>query len=73
MLFIWYLKGRAFFGDTGIQRSFKLIGMMVIIQLTLGIATLLTQVPVVLGALHQAGALLLLSALLFNVHALSRV
>jgi cytochrome c oxidase assembly protein subunit 15 len=46
--------------------------MMVIIQLSLGIATLLMQVPVVLGALHQAGALLLFSALLFNVHALSR-
>ena len=73
MLFIWYFKGRAFFGDSGIQRSFKLIGMMVIIQVTLGIATLLTQVPVILGALHQAGALLLISALLFNIHALSRV
>ena len=47
--------------------------MMVIIQLALGIATLLLQVPVVLGALHQAGALLLFSFLLFNVHTLSRV
>ena len=73
ILFVWYLKGRAFFGDSGIQRSFKFVGMMVIIQVTLGIATLLTQVPVVLGAMHQAGALLLLSALLFNIHALSRV
>jgi hypothetical protein len=26
-----------------------------------------------LGALHQAGALLLFSVLLFNIHALSRV
>ena len=47
--------------------------MMVIIQLLLGIATLLLQVPVLLGALHRAGALLLLSTLLFNAHALSRV
>jgi cytochrome c oxidase assembly protein subunit 15 len=47
--------------------------MMVIIQLVLGIATLLLQVPVLLGALHQAGALLLFSAMLFNIHALSRV
>jgi cytochrome c oxidase assembly protein subunit 15 len=46
--------------------------MMVILQLGLGIATLLMQVPVLLGALHQAGALLLFSALLFNIHALSR-
>ena len=47
--------------------------MMAIIQVALGIATLLMQVPVVLGALHQAGALLLFSCLLLNVHALSRV
>jgi heme a synthase len=46
---------------------------MVIIQLALGISTLLLQVPVVLGALHQAGALLLFSAVLFNIYALSRL
>jgi cytochrome c oxidase assembly protein subunit 15 len=73
LLFFWYLRGRSRFDEPVLQRSFKLIGMMVIIQLALGIATLLLQVPVVLGALHQAGALLLFSALLFNIHALSRV
>ena len=73
ILFAWYLRGRARFRQPLLQRSFKLIGMMVIIQLTLGIATLLLQVPVVLGALHQAGALLLFSAVLFNIYALSRV
>ena len=72
LLFFWYLRGRSSFDEPRLQRSFKLIGMMVIIQLALGIATLLLQVPVVLGALHQAGALLLFSALLFNIHALSR-
>jgi cytochrome c oxidase assembly protein subunit 15 len=72
MLIGWYLRGRAAFDDSGLQRSFKLIGMMTIIQLGLGIATLLLQVPVVLGALHQAGALLLFSTVLFNIHALSR-
>jgi cytochrome c oxidase assembly protein subunit 15 len=73
LLFFWYLRGRSRFDEPVVQRSFKLIGMMVIIQLSLGIATLLLQVPVVLGALHQAGALLLFSAMLFNIHALSRV
>ena len=72
-LLAWYLKGRARFRDNPLNRSFKLVGMMVILQVVLGIATLLMQVPVVLGALHQAGALLLISALLFNAHALSRV
>ena len=73
LLITWYLRGRSRFDEHGLQRSFKLVGMMVIVQLALGIATLLMQVPVLLGALHQAGALLLFSALLFNIHALSRV
>ena len=73
LLLAWYWRGRSRFTETRLQRSFKLVGMMVIIQLGLGIATLLMQVPVLLGSLHQAGALLLFSALLFNIHALSRV
>jgi len=73
LLFAGYLPGRSHFQQAGLQRSFKLVGMMVIIQVSLGIATLLLQVPAALGALHQAGALLLFSAVLFNVYALSRV
>ncbi len=73
LLLVWYLRGRSHFSDADSQRSFKLIGMMVIIQLALGISTLLAQVPVALGVLHQAGALLLFSAMLFNIHSLSRV
>ena len=73
LLIVWYIRGRFRFDEPALQRSFKLVGMMVIIQVILGIATLLTGVPVVLGVLHQAGALLLFSALLFNVHALSRL
>ena len=73
LLLIWYLRGRSRFGEPHTQRGFKLVGMMIILQLALGIATLLMQVPVILGALHQAGALLLFGALLFNIHALSRV
>lgn len=40
------------------------LGGMVFIQVGLGIATLLTQVPVSLAALHQAGAIVLLALLL---------
>ena len=72
LLLGWYYKGRIRFEDAVIKRSFKLVGMMVIIQILLGISTLLMQVPVWLGAMHQAGALLLFSAMLINVHALSR-
>ena len=73
LLIVWYIRGRSRFDDPVLQSSFKLVGMMVIVQLLLGIATLLMQVPVLLGALHQGGALLLFSVLLFNIHALSRV
>lgn len=73
LLIAWYIRGRSHFEDAVMQRGFKLVGMMVIIQFALGIATLLMQVPVLLGALHQAGALLLFSTLLFNLHTLSRV
>jgi len=73
LLLAWYIRGRSHFNDPFLQRGFKLVGMMIIVQLALGIATLLMQVPVLLGALHQAGALLLFSVLLFNLHALSRV
>ncbi|MCP4432893.1 MAG: heme A synthase [Gammaproteobacteria bacterium] len=72
ILIAWYLTGRARFDSNVISRSFKLIGMMVIIQIALGISTLLLQVPVWLGAAHQAGALLLFTVMLMNVHALSR-
>ena len=41
-----------------------LVGLMVLVQVGLGISTLLTKVPVGLGAMHQAGALLLLALLL---------
>ena len=39
-------------------------------QVGLGIATLLHAVPVALGAAHQAGALVLLTAVLFAAHRL---
>jgi heme a synthase len=41
----------------------------VLMQFMLGVATLLTQVQIVLGALHQMGALVLLAALLSALHA----
>ena len=40
----------------------------VILQVTLGITTLLFVVPVPLGASHQAGALVLLTAMLWAIH-----
>ena len=42
-----------------------------VIQFSLGVATLLLQVPVALGAAHQAGAVILFSAALALMHELS--
>jgi cytochrome c oxidase assembly protein subunit 15 len=42
------------------------------LQATLGIATLLSGVPVALGAAHQGGAVVLLAAAIWNAHRLSR-
>jgi cytochrome c oxidase assembly protein subunit 15 len=46
----------------------NLLLVMLAVQIGLGVATLLHQVPVVLGAAHQAGALLLFAALLWANH-----
>lgn len=73
LLFGWYIKGRNRFDDKRLRRSFKWIGMMVIVQVGLGISTLLLHVPVSIAAMHQAGALLLFTAMLMNVHALYRL
>jgi cytochrome c oxidase assembly protein subunit 15 len=45
-----------------------LLVLMLIIQVLLGISTLLLHVPVVLGVAHQGGAVMLLTAALFLSH-----
>ncbi|HEY8062241.1 MAG TPA: hypothetical protein VID74_05565, partial [Gemmatimonadales bacterium] len=41
-----------------------------VLQVALGIATLLLVVPVTLGVAHQAGAIVLITAGLLSMHAL---
>ncbi len=41
-------------------------------QVFLGITTLLNGVPVVLGAMHQAGALILITFMVINLHSVTR-
>lgn len=53
-----------------IKRRFYLVPLMLAIQAFLGISTLILAVPIVLAVAHQAGALLLLTAMLFALHAL---
>ena len=51
-----------------IKRAAALMAVAVVVQAALGISTLLMAVPVALGALHQAGAVVLLTASLWAVH-----
>ena len=46
------------------------VALAAVVQVALGISTLLLRVPVTLGALHQAGAMLLLTVLLCFVFAI---
>lgn len=56
-------RGRLIPGNVG--RLAIAAGVMALLQVALGIATLLLAVPIVLGALHQAGALVLVTLLLW--------
>jgi len=69
LLFWWRTPGSAL-SRPG-RRWLNLVPAAALLQVTLGITTLLMRVPVALGAAHQAGALLLLTCLLvltFHLH-----
>ena len=61
VLLLWALSLRPLL-EAGARTALNSLALAGLIQFGLGIATLLAFVPVSLGALHQAGALLLLSA-----------
>jgi cytochrome c oxidase assembly protein subunit 15 len=50
----------------------NLLPIVAIVQVSLGIATLLLHVPVAVAATHQAGALTLLTVMIITVHRLHR-
>lgn len=69
IVLLWLRGWPARLGD----RSRRMLGLLLIvaaIQVALGIATLLLVVPVAVAALHQAGAVLLLTASVLLLHAL---
>lgn len=63
-LVLW-LRSRRLLAPGPAAQAMTLCGLMALLQLGLGIATLLLVVPVWLGALHQAGALILLGLTLW--------
>ncbi|MCW8831500.1 MAG: COX15/CtaA family protein, partial [Gammaproteobacteria bacterium] len=66
----FWLKTRKFNLNTTAQIGIHLLLAALILQITLGISTLLLIVPVSLAAAHQAGAVILLTASLFVSHQL---
>jgi len=65
----WWRVRRASTAAVQTRRAANLLLAMLIIQLALGITTLLLVVPLPLAAAHQAGAVLLFAAALNAAHA----
>ncbi|MBO33912.1 MAG: heme A synthase [Rhodospirillaceae bacterium] len=67
VLIIWF-KARRLEIEPALRRNINLFTGMALIQVALGITTLLLVVPIIFAALHQAGAILLLTFALMVVH-----
>lgn len=68
MGFWWWSRRQAL--PATARRAITRLGAAAVLQVALGIATLLLVVPVTLGVAHQAGAILLITAGLLTMHAL---
>ena len=67
--FLWY-KAQQFSLSNRTRMAFHIMLLLFIIQIILGVTTLLFEVPVALAASHQGGALLVLTGVLFVMHEL---
>ncbi len=71
-LLFYFRHGRLFAG-TSLSRAFHILLVLLIVQLVLGITTLLGRVPISLASLHQVGALALWSSALFLCHRFTHI
>jgi len=67
--FLWY-KANKYVLTARTRGAFYLLFAIFVLQIVLGITTLVFEVPVALAAAHQGGALLLFTAVLFVIHEL---
>lgn len=67
-----FFKGKKYIETNYQRKALNLLMYLVFFQFTLGVFTLLLQVPVWLGVAHQVGAFLLLSAMTFTLHRFSK-
>jgi len=71
ILFLYY-KSRKFTLGTIQKRGLSTLVGFVFLQFLLGVLTLIYQVPLWLGLVHQAMAFLLLASMTFTLHRLSK-
>ncbi len=72
MMFLLYFKSRKHSLNTLQQKGIYSLLIIVLIQFALGVFTLLFHVPLWLGLAHQLVAFVLLSAMIFTLHRLSK-
>ena len=65
---IVWLSGRASAAPPRVRYALVALLVVAVVQVMLGIATLLLHVPVALGSAHQAGALVVFTVALFILH-----
>lgn len=67
-----YIKSRKLILTLPQSRGINSLLIIVFIQFILGVLTIIFQVPVWLGVVHQVGAFFLLSAMIFTLHRFSK-
>ena len=70
LVLVFWFKARGGHLHPRTRLAVNALGLMVWVQVGLGISTLLLAVPVALGSLHQVGAVVLMSLALWCVHEL---
>lgn len=70
LIIIFWTRSRGKVLPSRARRGVNLLLAMVLVQVTLGISTLLLLVPIPLASAHQAGALVLFTLALYTLHAL---
>lgn len=72
LVFIIWKQSKKITLTTWQNKGINSIVLLIFIQFTLGVCTLLLHVPVWLGVAHQIGAFFLLSAMTFTLHRFSK-
>ena len=72
LVFIVWYKGKKIALTERQQQAIAFLPIIVLFQFLLGLFTLLYSVPVVLGILHQTGAFLLFSSVIYLLHSIRK-